>query len=50
MLRKWHSRSDLMFYVVAFVLGPLGEIVAVSSGAWEYARPSYLIPMWLPFL
>ena len=50
MLRKWHSKSDLTFYLVALVLGPVGEIVAVGSGAWEYAKPSYLIPMWLPFL
>jgi hypothetical protein len=40
MLRKWHSKSDLTFYLVALVLGALGEIVAVGSRAWEYAKPS----------
>ena len=50
MLRRWHSASDLIFYLVAFVLGPIGEIAAVCFGAWEYARPFYVIPIWLPFL
>jgi hypothetical protein len=50
MLKKWHARSDLFFYSVAFVLGPAGEIVAVYLGAWEYSKPFYLIPIWLPFL
>jgi len=47
---KWHTKSDLFFYVVAFVLGPLGESVAVYFGAWEYSKPFYFIPLWLPLL
>ena len=50
MLYRWHTRSDLSFYFVAFLLGPLGEIVAVYFGAWRYSEPFYLIPIWLPFL
>jgi hypothetical protein len=50
MLCRWHSRSDLIFYFVAFSLGPAGEVVAVYCGAWEYSKPFYLIPIWLPFL
>ena len=50
MLYRWHSRSDLIFYFVAFVLGPLGEIAAVYFGAWRYSEPFFLIPVWLPFL
>ncbi|MCI0694062.1 DUF2878 family protein [candidate division KSB1 bacterium] len=50
MLNKWHARDDLFFYFVAFVLGPAGEMVAVYFGAWEYAKPLYLIPIWLPIL
>jgi hypothetical protein len=50
MLRGWHSKTDLLFYSVAFLLGPLGEAVAVRSGAWSYSRPSFLIPLWLPLL
>jgi hypothetical protein len=47
---KWHKRSDLFFYFVAFVLGPVGESVAIYLGAWKYSKPLYLIPLWLPFL
>ena len=49
-LMKWHTKGDLLFYFVTFVLGPLGESVAIYLGAWEYSRPLYLIPSWLPFL
>jgi len=47
---KWHTKSDFLFYVVAFILGPLAEFVAVHFGAWEYSRPFYFIPLWLPFV
>lgn len=47
---KWHTKSDFLFYFITFVLGPTGESVAVYLGAWEYSRPLYLIPSWLPFL
>ena len=50
MLRRWHSKADLLFYSVAFLLGPLGEAIAVRSGAWSYSKPSFLIPLWLPLL
>ena len=49
-LIKWHTKSDLLFYCITFVLGPIGESVAIYQGAWEYSRPFYLIPSWLPFL
>jgi hypothetical protein len=35
---------------VAFILGPLAEFGAVSFGAWEYSKPFYFIPIWLPFV
>lgn len=50
MLYQWHAPSDVAFYGIAFLLGPLGEIAAVHSGAWQYSEPLYLIPIWLPFL
>jgi hypothetical protein len=50
MLMKWHTKSDLFFYFVTFVLGPLGESAAIYFGAWKYSKPFYLIPLWLPFL
>lgn len=49
-LTKWHERSDLIFYFVAFGLGPIGEAFAIYLGAWQYSKPLYLIPIWLPFL
>jgi hypothetical protein len=50
MLHRWHGRADLFFYGTGFVLGPLGEAMAVYFGAWRYAKPQFLIPVWLPFL
>jgi hypothetical protein len=48
-LYRWYTKSNLVFYFIAFVLGPAGEVVAVHDGAWEYSKPFYLIPVWLPF-
>jgi hypothetical protein len=47
-LCRWHTRSDLFIYAVGFVLGPGGEMVAIHFGAWEYAKPLLLVPLWLP--
>ena len=49
MLWRWHGRDDVVFYFVPFVLGPLGELVAIYHGAWQYSKPMTLIPIWLPF-
>jgi hypothetical protein len=49
-LCKWHTKADVFCYVVAAFLGPLGEVVVVYYGAWTYAKPSLLIPIWLPLL
>jgi len=50
LLIKWHTKSDLIFYFVAFVLGSLAESVAIYLGGWKYSKPFFLIPLWLPFL
>lgn len=47
---RWHAPSDFVFYFVAFVLGPVGELFAAAFGAWTYAQPFYFIPTWLPLL
>jgi hypothetical protein len=39
-----------MFYVAGFVLGPLGEAMAVHFDAWHYSKPIFLVPIWLPCL
>lgn len=49
MLWRWHRADDLAFYFVPFVLGPVGEAIAIYSGAWQYSRPWMLVPVWLPF-
>jgi hypothetical protein len=49
MLWRWHETDDIIFYVVPFVLGPVGEAVAIYFGAWSYAKPLELVPLWLPF-
>lgn len=48
MLWRWHTIQDLIFFVVPLILGPLGEAIAIYSGAWHYAKPLRLIPIWLP--
>jgi uncharacterized membrane protein YoaT (DUF817 family) len=41
----------LKVYAVAFVFGPLSEILAIHQKLWSYAAPSFFgIPLWLPFL
>jgi hypothetical protein len=47
---KWHTRSDLFFYFTAFVIGSVAESIAINFGAWNYSKPFYLIPIWLPLL
>jgi hypothetical protein len=42
------SRSDLVHFVVAAILGPIMEAICISSGAWAYSNPTYIIPFWLP--
>lgn len=49
MLYRWHEADDVVFYGLPFVLGPAGEAVAIYAGAWRYAEPLGLIPVWLPF-
>lgn len=42
------TRRDATIYVLGFLLGPGGEIVAVHFGVWQYANAAWLIPIWLP--
>lgn len=50
LLVRWHSKKEVIYYAVGFILGPAGELIAVYLGAWHYAKPTYLLPLWLPFL
>jgi hypothetical protein len=49
-LLKWHTNRYISIYLVAFILGSIAEAIAVYFGAWEYSKPFYLIPLWLPFV
>jgi len=45
------SKSAVIMYFTAFILGPLAEVWLIHAGAWEYTQPTLLgIPLWLPFL
>ena len=48
MLRRWHSPADLVSFLAAMALGTVADVVAVSFGVWEYSKPFFLIPIWLP--
>lgn len=48
LLWRSHSRSEIAYFGLAALLGPLGEFVAVGFGAWEYSLPLLKIPIWLP--
>lgn len=49
-LARWHAAGDLVFYALTFLLGPLGELVAVHAGAWTYHGTQWPVPPWLPLL
>jgi hypothetical protein len=48
LLWRWHAFSDLLYFALPAILGPMGEFVAVGFGAWEYSLPLLNIPVWLP--
>jgi uncharacterized membrane protein YoaT (DUF817 family) len=48
-LSLWHSRHDLIFFLVMAVLGSLAEAVFVHFGVWHYGNPTFLgVPLWFP--
>tara|TARA_Y100000034_G_C6870965_1_gene397651 strand:- start:808 stop:1158 length:351 start_codon:yes stop_codon:yes gene_type:complete len=50
-MKIWHDKDDIYFFVMAGILGPIGEIIAIHFGVWSYANPSFLgIPVWLPLV
>jgi hypothetical protein len=45
----WPGRDVLVLYLMGAIVGPCGEMIGASSGAWRYAEPTLLgIPLWLP--
>lgn len=47
---KWHTTADVVAFLTAAVLGPLGESIAIHYGAWTYSKSILIIPIWLPLL
>jgi|GEM_PF-3808792 len=48
-LTIFKQENDLYYFLTGLVFGPMIDLVAVSSGAWEYTNASiYGLPLWLP--
>ena len=48
-MKVWYKLHDSYFFITGAIIGPIGEIVAIYFGAWQYANPTFLgIPIWLP--
>lgn len=39
----FHSKEDIVFFMVGAILGSLGEIIAIHYGAWAYNNPLRLL-------
>jgi hypothetical protein len=43
------NKADGLSFLAGAVIGSLGEIIVVNSGAWNYSNPTIAgIPLWLP--
>jgi hypothetical protein len=43
------SKDDLIYFAVAAIFGPIGEILGTKSGLWTYnCLTIFGIPYWLP--
>jgi hypothetical protein len=43
------KKADIYYFLPAAILGPIGEVIAISYGVWQYANPTILgVPLWLP--
>ncbi len=47
----WHSRTTNIIFVLGTVLGVVGESIAISIGAWNYAFANFFgLPLWAVLL
>jgi hypothetical protein len=45
----WHTREDLLFFVIGAFAGTLVQVIATGTGILRYANPGALqLPYWLP--
>lgn len=50
-MNLWHEKYDVIYFIVAAALGPIGEIICIHYGTWSYTKPSLFgIPIWLPLV
>lgn len=50
-MKVWYKKHDIYFFITGAVVGPIGEIVAIYFGAWQYTNPTFFgIPLWLPLV
>ena len=49
-LWHFHKRNDVVVYAIGALVGASAEGVCIYFGAWTYANPTFLIPLWLPIL
>lgn len=48
-LKLWHKKNDMFYFIVGAILGPVGEMICIHLGAWTYSNITALgIPIWLP--
>ena|SRR3989344_6931119 len=49
-LLKMSNKNEIILYFTGFFLGPIYDLVLVSTGIWTYGNPLVLgVPPWLPF-
>lgn len=49
-LRHFHEKNDVFIFLFGGMLGAGAETFCIYFGAWNYTKPTYLIPLWLQIL
>lgn len=43
------NKEEIMYFIVAFIIGGVGDIIISRIGAWKFNNPNFFgIPTWLP--
>jgi len=49
-IKFWYKTKDIYFLIAGAIIGPIGEIICIYFGVWQYTNPTFFgIPIWLPF-
>ncbi|MFC1687486.1 hypothetical protein ACFL0L_02815 [Patescibacteria group bacterium] len=47
----FHSKEDIVFFVIGMILGTVGEIICTHFNIWTYFNPSLLgVTLWVPMV